>query len=66
MPGADAGRAGSGAGLAWSRPGMKKVAGETLCVLLMPLQPPVKTGSNRAGSIAKTIRLHFNSTHISL
>lgn len=42
MPGSVAGAAGSGTpggGFAWSSPGSRKVAGDTLCVALMPLQP---------------------------
>jgi hypothetical protein len=43
-----------------SKPGKKKVAGETLLLALMPLQPALANASAR--SIASSVILQFNLT----
>jgi hypothetical protein len=47
-------------GSAFSRPGRKKLAGETLCVVFTPLQPPLK--KNNGTSIASQTKFQLNLT----
>jgi hypothetical protein len=61
VPGVSAGKTrsgGAGGGSAFIRPGRRKVAGETLCVVLMPLHPA--TANKRAESTAHPMILRFN------
>jgi hypothetical protein len=48
------------AGLAWSKPGKKKLAGETLWLALTPPQPPLQ--KNNGTNIASHTKFQFNLT----